>query len=247
MARNLELPAGLTQEMMESIAAFFTAQQDQLNQAPRPRGLLTANQIRGVNPRYKYTFKEYPKALTPPPIQVRDAKHERDLRVQWQKPLPWNPNDPDGKELINDYYASQEYPREVNPPQIVVRSPEEEHAVIAGWKAEGRIKPGDVMASTGYPKWKFHAEKGASFVKTREDEQELGRGWYDTPLEAQKSAAASVGMDLGPKRRLTPEEEKEDLLARATKVGVEANSQWGLPRLRREVEEAEVRAAKKAA
>lgn len=34
-----------------------------------------------------------------------------------------------------------------------------------------------------YPKWKYHAKKGAVVVKNEDEENDLGRGWQDTPFE----------------------------------------------------------------
>jgi hypothetical protein len=34
-----------------------------------------------------------------------------------------------------------------------------------------------------YPKWKYHAKKGAVIVKNEAEEAALGRGWQDTPFD----------------------------------------------------------------
>lgn len=246
----MDLPAGLTPEMMDNLARFFS----QPNQAAyvRPSGLLQPNQMRGYNPRYQYKYREYPKALTPPRIQVRDANHERDLRVQWGTPLPWN-NDDDGRDLIREYYTTQEYPKMVTPPQVIVQSAADEKSKLAAWRAESGEAGDDMQA--GYPKWLFHAEKPAEFVNGRDEETALGQGWYTTPAEAMSAARPKTPAVPGDRRvvvpqhqsgpiKYSPEEEAEriDLMARAAKHKVQYHVQWGTPRLRREVEEAEAKA-----
>jgi hypothetical protein len=38
------------------------------------------------------------------------------------------------------------------------------------------------MAFEAYPKWKYHAKKGALTVKNEAEETALGKGWQDTPF-----------------------------------------------------------------
>jgi hypothetical protein len=38
------------------------------------------------------------------------------------------------------------------------------------------------MAFEAYPKWKYHAKKGALTVKNEAEEAALGKGWQDTPF-----------------------------------------------------------------
>lgn len=234
------LPPGLTPEMMANLAAFLAAQPAKQN-VSRPNGLLQPNQIRGYNANYKYEFREYPKALTPPRMTVRDANHERTLRVEWGRPLPWN-NDLDGAPRIAEYYGTESYPKEIVPPQIVVFTRAEEDAKLAAWRAEAGDEP--LNRDADYPKWLFHPDKPALMVATRDEEIALGRGWFSTPAEAQ-SASKPKGPSTAKyvSNRMTPEEEAEriDLVERAAKVNLQFYPQWSSARLKREVEELEAK------
>lgn len=184
----MNLPPGVTLEQMQRIAAFFA---QNAVAPPRPSGTLQPNQIRGVDPRYQYAFREYPKALNPPPITVTNEAQERTYRLQWQQPLPWNSGGPEDRMMVETYYATRVYPIMMNPPQVVVYSIEEEEAKIAAWQAEG----GTVEPSSGvrYPRWLFHAEKGGQFVANRDAENALGRGWFTSPKDAMDAAQGIVG------------------------------------------------------
>lgn len=39
------------------------------------------------------------------------------------------------------------------------------------------------MEFIAYPKWKYHAKKGAVIIHDEEAEARLGKGWQDTPFE----------------------------------------------------------------
>lgn len=38
------------------------------------------------------------------------------------------------------------------------------------------------MEFAAYPKWKYHAKKGAVIIKNEAEEDALGKGWQDTPF-----------------------------------------------------------------
>jgi len=248
-----ELPPGLTPEMMANLAAFL-ANQPIKDMYVRPSGTLPQNQIRGYNPRYVYSYKEFPKALTPPPTIVKNEAHERTLRVQWGTPLPWNSGEGDGRETIAGYYAGQDYPKEVPTPQVIVYTAQEEAAKLAEWRAahggEG------AHPATPYPKWLFHPDKPAIYVMTSDQEVGLGPNWFDTPKAAQDAVKSKVRPDVRTEIQATTtrpgmvngrysldeEAERIDLMARADRLSVTFHPQWGTPRLKREVEEAESKA-----
>ena len=216
------LPEGMTPDMMAAIAAFMQQQQQALNRA-RPSGILQPNQIRGVNPNYKYKYREFPKALDPPPVTVTDAPQERTLRSRWNQPLPWG-----DKDMVEAYYGEQEYPKEMLPPQVVVNSPEEEESMLASWHGKtGRVN---------YPRWMFHAEREAVLVRSHDDQVALGAGWFPTVKEAIESAQAAVRVSKNPS-------EREDLMNRAHQLGIEFKPQWSTDRLRDAVSAAEKEAA----
>ena len=127
---QINLPPNINPAILAAALQYLQAQAQQM--APRPSGVLQPHQIRGVNPQYKYEYKEFPKALTPPDWEIKDAKQERDLRVRWRRPLPWS-DQADGKDLTAQYYAEQEYPKRETPPQIIVNDTTEEAAVRAAW------------------------------------------------------------------------------------------------------------------
>lgn len=37
-----------------------------------------------------------------------------------------------------------------------------------------------------YPKWKYHAKKEAVIVHSEEEEQGLGKGWHEAPVEKEE-------------------------------------------------------------
>lgn len=39
------------------------------------------------------------------------------------------------------------------------------------------------MEFAAYPKWKYHAKKGAVIIKNAAEEEALGKGWQDTPFD----------------------------------------------------------------
>lgn len=215
---NNMLPEGLTPDMLQAIAAFMQQQQSAIA-AARPVGTLQPNQIRGVNPAYKYRFREYPKALNPPPVTVEDEKQERTLRARWNQSLPWN-----DAAMVEGYYAEQSYPREMQPPQIVVQSPEEEESVLASW--------GDYANRVHYPRWMFHASEEATMVRSHDEEIALGAGWFPTIKEAIAMAQAAARTNTG-------NDERSRLMDRAHQMGVVFKPQWSTDRIREAVEAVE--------
>lgn len=238
-----ELPPGLTPQMLQNIVAFLTAQAAQ--QAPRPSGTLQPNQIRGVNPAYRYSYREYPKALTPPPVEVKNEQEERTLRVRWNQPLPWPDVEPNGSaSRVEAYYMLREYPTFMQPPQIVVQTAEEEEAKLASWNVGGssRVK---------YPRYMFHAEKGGAMVNSAMEEHALGAGWYATPAEAMQAAFSKMKetdqrQGLTSSSNQTPVDgasDREALLARAKELGIDAKPSWGTKRLMDAIDAAEIEQA----
>lgn len=212
------LPEGVTPEMMQAIAAFMQSQQAALQRA-RPSGTLQPNQIRGVNPNYRYKYREFPKALDPPSVTVVSVAQERTLRARWNQPLPWADRD-----MMDAYYDAQEYPKEMLPPQVVVNSSEEEESMLASWHGKtGRVN---------YPRWMFHAEKEAVMVRSHDEQVALGAGWFPTVKEAIAAAQADV-------RNYKQPSEREQLMDKAHQMGIEFKPQWSTDRLREAVEAAE--------
>lgn len=46
-----------------------------------------------------------------------------------------------------------------------------------------------------FPKWKYHAEKGARLVEHKEAERSLGHGWGDSPDTSAPKAQAPAADD----------------------------------------------------
>lgn len=227
MSTATNVPPGMTPAMIQAALAYLLSQAQQ--NAPRPSGLLQAHQIRGVNPSYKYEYREYPKALTPPDIEIQNAAEERALRVKWREPLPWQANDPAGAELIRVFYEEAEYPKRVTPPQVFVADMAEEAAVRAQWQAEFGVDGGIV-----YPAWFFHVSKQPAMVHSAAQRDALGAGWYQTPQEA-VDAAKGVQAPV----QASEEIERARLLARADELGVSVDARMKTPRLRNIVDKAE--------
>lgn len=207
------LPPGLTPDMMAAIVAYMTQQQSLASVAPRPSGVLQAGQIRGVNPRYQYLFREYPKALNPPPVTVKSELEERSLRSKHPSmALPW-----DNAGMIAGYYAARAYPIAIDVPQIVVNSVGEEQARLAEWNMES----GDRVA---YPRWLFHPSEQPKFVNSLAEEQSLGKGWHATIQEATDEAAISSANAVARERR-------HKLMEQAQSLGVKIEQNWGEKRI----------------
>lgn len=224
---QVNLPEGLSPGAITAALQFLAAQAQEMQE--RPSGLLPANMIRGVKKNYKYEYREFPKALTPPDIEVADATQEKRLRVKWNQPLPWRTNDPEGKQYIAEYYASREYPYRMSPPQVIVHNDNEEASVRAGWQAE--------FGSSGprmYPAWVFHASKDPVQVMNAKDEERLGAGWYSNPQEAMNAAK-----NERPAQPASEEIERIDLIKRAEQLEVPIDARMKTGRIRQLVEAAE--------
>lgn len=224
---QVNLPEGLSQGAIMAALQFLQAQAQEMQE--RPSGLLPANMIRGVKKNYKYEYREFPKALTPPDIEVADATQEKRLRVKWNQPLPWRSNDAEGKQFIAEYYAAREYPIRMSPPQLVVQNDNEEAAVRAGWQAEYGDSGGRM-----YPAWLFHASKSPVLVNSKVEEEKLGAGWYANPQEAMDAAK-----NTKPAQPASEEIERIDLIARAEKLEVQIDVRMKTGRIRQLVEMAE--------
>lgn len=205
------LPPGVTVEMLQNIAKFFA---EQPQERPRPSGTLSKNQIQGLNPKYKYVFQEYPKALTPPDVKINNQLEERSFRAQHKMALPW-----DAKDYIDAYYAVQNYPKLLVPPQVIVDTPEEEDAKLASWRV---ANPDRVV----YPRWMFHYALPAVMVNDRRQEEALGPDWFSTPAEAIQMA--------GDKAKVTEKQlsEHDRLVEEALAAGLKVDKRWSIERLK---------------
>jgi len=226
MSNLSNLPPGMTMEMMRAALAFLASQTIPVT---RPSGLLQPNQIRGVDPNRKYTFIEYPKALTPPDVEIKSMQEERQLRVKWQQPLPYNVNDPQGKEFIDEYYATQTYPKLATPPQIIVHSSDEEAAIRASWNMDGQ----EVQL---FPMWMFHASKPSVLVNNAKQLEQLGEGWFRTPQEAIDSAKGQK-----PVVQASEEIRRAEIIKRADELGVAYDRRQTTDAIARAVEKAETK------
>lgn len=206
------LPPGLTPEMMASIATYFAEQQALAKQHVRPKGILQPNQIRGVDPNYSYRYREFPKALTPPPVIVADEAEERTFRVKRGQPLPW-----EKPEMAVEYYKLRQYPVKLQPSQILVHSSEEERATKASWNLQA---PDHVS----YPRWLFNPMEAPRMVSSASEEDALGKDWFPTIKEATDAATKLSAGD-------TVRAERQALVDEATTLGVQFNLAWPNKRL----------------
>lgn len=227
---QMPLPQGVSPEQMAAMAQFF-ASLPRMDQ-PRPSGTLRVDQIRGVNPRYRYDFQPYPRALTPPAVIISNVDEEKRFRRTFNQSLPWNPTEAHGRMYIEQYWSVQQYPKEMQPAQVIVRSIQEEEAVLAGWRAGPSSTGGEGPI---YPRWMFHPKQQAQLVSSAGAENALGKGWFPTPGEA---ISAAKGETL-----VKPEAEldRDELLAEADRRGLRINRQWPLDRLRDAVEKSRVK------
>ena len=221
---QMNLPAGMTTQAIQAALAFLASQTSNARQH-RVSGLLPANMIRGVNPDYVYEFQPYPKALTPPDVEVTDAKQEAALRTKWNDQLPWARNEPEGQELIRAYYSEREYPVCMTPPQIVVQDASEEAAVRAGWQAEYGMGEAKL-----FPAWKFHPSKKPVLVNNQREEAALGDGWFDQPDEAQSAAAGRK-----PAVPASDELDRQTMIELAGQLGIQIDARMKTPALREKI------------
>jgi hypothetical protein len=223
---NIGMPDG-TVITPEAIAAamLFLANQA-ANQKPRPTGLLPQSMIRGVNPNYRYEFREYPKALIPPDVIVSNRQEEHLCRVKWQEPLPWPSNDPAGRELIEQYYATQNYPKRMTPPPIPAKDAAEEASYRAAWRDDfGEI---DI-----FPMWMFHATNQPVLVGNRQQKEALGDGWFPNLMDAWNHVR---GIRI--EQPTDDAVEREELMKLADELGVAYDMRVKTGVLRQKVEQA---------
>jgi hypothetical protein len=228
---NIGMPDGsvITPEMLAAAMQFIANQQAQTR--PRPTGILPPNMIRGVNPNYRYEYREYPKALIPPDVLVSNRMEESVCRVRWQEPLPWPTNSPEGRELIEQYYARQEYPKRMTPPPVAAKDAAEEASYRAAWREDF----GDVDI---YPMWMFHATNQPVLVANRQQKDALGDGWFPNLMDAWNHVRG-----IRPEQTLDSETERTDLMLRADALGLAYDMRIQLGLLRQLVEKAEAKAA----
>ena len=157
----------------------------------RKDGLLDEDQIRGIDPNYRYQYKGYPKALYPPKVTVTDVAHEKRLRSQWNQPLPWT--NPQQQKARDEYYAMQIYPKDMHPPHVTVQNPDEEQAMLASWGVTKASSHSEV-----WPHYMFHAKQGGRLVRSLVELQSMGEGWHDTPDQAMEAAAGIIARKPAP-------------------------------------------------
>lgn len=215
-------------------AVLLLLRQQQQEEADRQTGILQPNQIRGVKKNYQYKYQEYPKALTPPPIEVANAHEERRNRTKWNMPLPWDARDPMQQEYIRDYYALREYPVTMQPPQVIAQDANHEAAIRAQWQAEFGIE-----AIKLYPAWKFHSSKPPVQVADAKAEELLGPGWYDTPQEAMDAIKATPK----PPTKTQDELDREALIELAGQLGIKIDAREKTPTIRKKVSDAQEKLA----
>lgn len=224
----MQLPPGVTPEQMAAMVQFFASQPPA--EKPRPSGTLQKHQIRGLNPNYRWTNQQYPKALHPPAQEIQSRDAEVRFRLAFNRPLHWDLTKPEGRMYTDQYWALQVYPKMMQPPQVIVQNVQEEEAVLASW----RINTGsETLGGVVYPRWMFHAEKQPAMVSSADAEHALGTGWFPTPQEAVDAARG-----LAPAKS-EQELDRNALLAKAEELGIKFDRRWPTERLRASVQAAE--------
>jgi hypothetical protein len=229
---QMNLPDGMTPQAIMAALQYLSTQ-TQASQYKRPSGVLPPSMMRGVNPAYVYEFREYPKALTPPDVEVANDQEERQLRIKWRMPLPWMINDPEQREFIAEYYRVQEYPHRMTPPQIIVHDEAHEAAVKAAWRAEYGED-----AVRLYPAWYFHASQPPVLVSSAKEREKLGDGWYDAPSKAIDAARGRAPMTKG-----KDELDRISLMKLAEGLDIKVDERMKTPRIRQMVEAAQEKLA----
>jgi len=229
---QLNLPDGMTPQAIMA-ALQYLAQQAQAAAYQRPSGVLPPSMMRGVNKSYVYEYKEFPKALQPPDIEVSDDKEEKALRIKWKLALPWATNDPEQRGFIAEYYAQQSYPHRMTPPQIMVNDEQHEAAVRAAWRAEYGED-----AVRLYPAWFFHASQPPALVNNPKEKEKLGPGWHDTPAKAM-DAAKGIRAAVPASEEL----ERMNLIKLAGDLDIKVDERMKTARIRQMVEAAQEKIA----
>lgn len=221
----MSLPERFTQDDLSQISAFLAEQRRASQQKPL-NGLIPPEHIRGNDPNYRYKFREYPKALTPPAEHISDADAERRFRVKYNDRLPYQGDD--APAMIAEYYALATYPKNMTPPQVIVNTIQEEEAVLAGWNAT-MPKRSDRIT---YPRWMFHGSKEPVLVSNIGQEQALGADWYPTAAEAVKSVRDAMIST----QKADENDERSILLGEIEARGGKADRRWSTDRLRAELD-----------
>ena len=221
----MSIPERFTPDDLAQIASFLAEQRRASQQKPLG-GLLPPEHIRGNDPNYRYKYREYPKALTPPAEHIADADAERRFRVKYKDRLPYDGDDAPAK--IAEYYALASYPKKMEPPQVIVNTIQEEESVLAGWNAG---TPGRKERVT-YPRWMFHGSKEPVLVSNINQEQALGRDWYPTVGEAMNSVKEAMVST----RVAEENDERSVLLHELEERGGKADRRWSTDRLRAELD-----------
>jgi hypothetical protein len=229
---QVNLPEGMSPQAIMA-ALQYLATQTAAAQYQRPSGVLPASMMRGVNKSYTYEFRPYPKALTPPDIEVTSDREEKALRIKWKMPLPWAVNDPEQREFIAEYYARREYPVRMTPPQIIVQDEAHEDAVKAAWRAEYGED-----AVRLYPAWFFHATQAPVLVGNAKELEKLGQGWFPTPTQA-IDAARGVRAPV----KAADELERDRLMKLAANLDIRVDERMKTSKIRSLVEAAQEKIA----
>ena len=147
---------------------------------------------------------------------------------------------PSGVTQSSDYveYPKWLYHKEL--PAKLVQSEEEHVALGMEWRESTRAEPvqkDEVLPREvgfiEFPKWKYHLEGEALIVSSELEEEELGDGWFDTPMLAR--AARFAPQD--PENSTSWDSmTKEELSGIATALGIEVKSTWGTKRLIQAIE-----------
>ncbi len=184
---NNPLGLNLPQHVLEQLGIAGVVQQK-----VDPRPLLQPGDAPGYVKSKRIDYVEYPKAIYPPKVVVKNRFDEERCRQEWKQPLPWLPNSE--KAAIDAYYAQQTYPKVMEPPPLMVESAKEEAIVRASWKDTGA----EAVDTDSYPKTFFHLTLPPVVVRTREEEEALGPGWYPTiaAVIAAVVGTAPVAMDM---------------------------------------------------
>lgn len=82
-----------------------------------------------------------------------------------------------------------------------------------------------------HPKWKYHATLPAIMVADEHAEDALGKGWFDTPAEAE--ASIEVDDDSAEQAEIY----RKELLAKAKELGISIHHMSGVEKIQAAIDE----------